>query len=49
MTVNKWIPRKRMPAHKAGRLWKFKLDEVDDWIRSGQASSTETERGDGNQ
>lgn len=25
---------KRMPAHKAGRLWKFKTAEVDDWLRS---------------
>jgi len=26
-----------MPAYKVGRLWKFKLSEVDDWIRSGGA------------
>lgn len=25
-------------AHKVGRLWKFKLSEVDDWIRSGGAA-----------
>ena len=37
-TVYKWIERKRMPAHKVGRLWKFKLDEVDAWVRSGKAS-----------
>ena len=27
-----------MPAYKVGRLWKFKLSEVDDWIRSGGAA-----------
>jgi hypothetical protein len=27
-----------MPAYKVGRLWKFKLSEVDDWVRSGGAS-----------
>ncbi len=32
-TVYKWINRKNMPAHKAGRLWKFRKDEVDEWIR----------------
>lgn len=37
-TVYKWIEKKGMPAHKIGRLWKFKKDEVDDWVRSGQAS-----------
>lgn len=24
-----------MPVHKVGRLWKFKLAEVDDWVRGG--------------
>jgi len=37
-TVYKWIERKGMPAHKIGRLWKFKKDEVDNWVRSGQAA-----------
>lgn len=32
-TVYKWINRKDMPAQKVGRLWKFRKDEVDDWIR----------------
>lgn len=36
-TVYKWIERKAMPAHKVGRLWKFKLNEVDAWVRSGRA------------
>lgn len=34
-TVIKWINKKNMPAHKVGRLWKFKIDEVDEWVRSG--------------
>jgi predicted DNA-binding transcriptional regulator AlpA len=25
-----------MPAHKLGRLWRFKIDEVDEWIRGGK-------------
>ncbi len=36
-TVYKWITRRNMPAHKVGRLWKFKREEVDDWVRSGAA------------
>ena len=31
-TVYKWIGRKSMPAHKLGRLWKFKKSEVDEWV-----------------
>ena len=33
-TILQWI----MPAYKVGRLWKFKLSEVDEWIRSGGAA-----------
>ena len=36
-TVYKWISEKAMPAHKVGRLWKFKKDEVDTWVREGKA------------
>ncbi|MFH2092053.1 MAG: helix-turn-helix domain-containing protein [Pseudomonadota bacterium] len=36
-TVYTWISCKKMPAHKIGRLWKFKKDEVDTWVRDGKA------------
>ncbi len=34
-TIYRWIERRSLPAHKIGRLWKFKLSEVDEWVRSG--------------
>ncbi len=37
-TVYKWISEKSLPAHKIGRLWKFKREEVDQWVRSGGAA-----------
>ena len=37
-TILKWIAKRNMPAYKVGRLWKFKLSEVDAWIRSGGAA-----------
>jgi excisionase family DNA binding protein len=37
-TVYRWIDRRGLPAHKVGRLWKFKLSEVDRWVRSGGAA-----------
>lgn len=37
-TIYRWINDKSMPAHKIGRLWKFKKDEVDTWVRDGKAS-----------
>lgn len=42
-TVYKWISEKGMPAHKIGRLWKFKKDEVDTWVRDGKASDSKEE------
>ena len=39
-TVYKWIDRKKMPAHKVGSLWKFKRDEIDDWVRTGEAGES---------
>jgi len=38
-TIYKWVARKKMPAHKVGRLLKFQIKEVDRWIREGKASS----------
>lgn len=31
-TIYKWITRKKMPAQKVGRLWKFRKEEVDRWL-----------------
>ena len=45
-TVYKRIKEKHMPAHKIGRLWKFKKDEVDEWVRKGgDGSSDESGKG----
>ncbi len=33
-TVYKWINRRDLPAHKVGRLWKFRKHEIDDWVCS---------------
>jgi len=38
-TVYKWINEKQMPAHKVGRLWKFRKEEIDEWVRSGGSSN----------
>lgn len=38
-TLYKWINRHAMPAHKVGRLWKFQRNEIDQWVRSGSATS----------
>jgi excisionase family DNA binding protein len=37
-TVYRWIDKQKMPAHRVGRLWKFKKAEVDDWVTAGGAA-----------
>lgn len=37
-TIYKWLTRKQMPAHKVGRLWKFQVSEVNEWVRGGKAA-----------
>ena len=37
-TLLTWINEKGMPASKVGRSWKFKISEVDAWIKSGKAA-----------
>ena len=34
-TVYKWISEKKLPAHRVGKLWKFKINEVDEWVKNG--------------
>lgn len=47
-TILQWIAKRNMPAYKVGRLWKFKLSEVDEWIRSGGANDANAEKTDDN-
>ena len=37
-TVLVWIEKRSMPAAKIGRLCKFKVSEVDAWMKSGVAA-----------
>jgi excisionase family DNA binding protein len=39
-SIYRWIDRKGLPARKIGRLWKFKLSEVDAWVHAGGAMET---------
>src|SRR5262245_27776366 len=37
-TIYKWSTRKKMPAHKLGRLWRFLACELDRWVKAGHAA-----------
>lgn len=45
-TVYTWVTSKGMPGHRVGRLWKFKRDDVDAWVREGGAASSSDEHGE---
>lgn len=38
-TVYRWIETHEMPVHRMGRLFKFKITEIDAWVKAGGASS----------
>lgn len=39
VTLRKWIKEtESLPAHKIGRLWKFKCSELDSWVKSGKST-----------
>jgi len=40
-TIYRWIDRYSMPAHRMGRLWKFKKEQVDAWVEAGGAAGSE--------
>ena len=37
-TLRVWIKKTDIPAHKIGHLWKFKLSEIDEWVKSGKSA-----------
>jgi len=37
-SVYRWIEKMGLPAHRVGRLFRFKISEIDDWVRADGAS-----------
>ena len=40
-TIRSWIKKETIPFYKVGRLYKFKISEVDAWIESGQSANAD--------
>ena len=39
VTIRAWIRNEKgIPAHKVGRQWKFKISELDEWVKSGNSA-----------
>lgn len=39
-SVYRWIETRRLPAHRVGRLLRFKLSEVDAWVQTGSGKGS---------
>ncbi len=37
-TVRSWIKSGKLPVYRAGKRYKFKISEVDEWLREGRIS-----------
>ena len=35
-TIRAWIRKKTIPFSRAGKQYKFKISEVDEWVREGK-------------
>ena len=35
-TVRTWIKDGKIPVYRAGKRYKFKISEVDEWVRNGR-------------
>jgi excisionase family DNA binding protein len=44
-TVYRWREQRSLPAHRVGRLWKFQISEVDEWVRAGGPDTVLPEKG----
>jgi excisionase family DNA binding protein len=38
-TIHKWIRNDSIPCHRVGKLWKFRISEIDAWVEKGMASN----------
>ena len=38
-SVYRWIEARGLPAHRIGRLWKFRLSEIDRWVEATGAAA----------
>ena len=37
-TIRNWIKKNKIPAHKIGKLWKFRKSELNEWVLSGKSA-----------
>ena len=41
-SIYRWVDSKDFPAKRVGRLLRFRISEVDEWVRTGGGSDSRT-------
>ena len=41
-SIYRWVDAKGFPAHRVGRLLRFRLSEVDEWVKAPGGSDPQT-------
>jgi len=41
-SIYRWVDAKGFPAHRVGRLLRFKLSEVDEWVTTSGGDASES-------
>ena len=41
-SIYRWVDSKGFPAHRVGRLLRFRLSEVDEWVKTSGGSDPES-------
>lgn len=45
VTLRNWLKKDTgLPAHKIGKMWKFRCSELDEWVKSGRSEIKNDER-----
>ena len=42
-SIYRWVHTKGFPAHRIGRLLRFRLSEVDEWVKDTSARDLDTD------
>lgn len=43
-SVYRWIESRGLPAHRKGRLWMFRLSEIDGWVEASGAAEPDMDK-----
>ena len=42
-SIYRWVHKQGFPAHRIGRLLRFRLSEVDTWVKTAGATTLDTD------